>query len=277
MRLEKDPLTTFKTNSSQTPSPIAIGPVTFNSQTFALIVGPCSIESQDQIDQITHLLKESGLNLMRGGIWKLRTSPESFQGLGVDALNLIQDLRTKHNLHLISEITDPRQIEFLTPLISAFQVGARNMYNYALLKELGKLKTPVILKRSFSATVEEWLKASDYILNAGNDQVILCERGIRTFETSSRYTFDLNGALIAKSKTHLPVIVDPSHGVGLREFVPPLIFAAAAAGLDGALVEIHPNPEKALSDGRQSMELNEFKNLLPKLDSILEVVGRKRS
>jgi 3-deoxy-7-phosphoheptulonate synthase len=277
MKLEKEALATFKLDPIKPQTAVSIGPVTFNSQTFALIAGPCSIESQNQMDQITHTLKESGLHLMRGGIWKLRTSPESFQGLGFDALTLIQDLKAKHNLYLISEITDPRQIEFLTPLISAFQVGARNMYNYALLKELGKLKSPVILKRSFSATVDEWVKASDYILNAGNDQVILCERGIRSFETSSRYTFDLNGALIAKSRTHLPVIVDPSHGVGLREFVPPLLFAAAAAGLDGAIMEIHPNPDQALSDGRQSVALKEFRKMLPKLDAILEVVGRKRS
>jgi len=277
MKLEKEALATFKTETIQSPHSVSVGPIAFNPKNFGLIAGPCSIESQEQMDQIASTLKEADLKLMRGGIWKLRTSPDSFQGLGFDALTLVKDLIARHNLHLISEITDPRQIDFLSSLVSAFQVGARNMYNYSLLKELGSLKTPVILKRSFSATVDEWLKAADYILRAGNDQVILCERGIRSFESSSRYTFDLNGALIAKSRSHLPVIVDPSHGVGLREFVPPLLLASAAAGLDGALMEIHPNPEHALSDGRQSVALTEFQSLLPKLDAILQVVGRVRS
>jgi len=277
MKVLKEALATFKTDPQPDKPQVSVGPVTFDSIHFALIAGPCSIESENQMNQITQCLKDSQVHLMRGGIWKLRTNPESFQGLGFDALDLIKDLKAKHGLYLISEITDPRQIEFLSPLVSAFQVGARNMYNYALLKDLGGLKTPVILKRSFSATIDEWLKAADYILKSGNTQVILCERGIRSFETASRYTFDLNGALIAKSRTHLPVIVDPSHGIGLREFVPQLLLASAAAGLDGAIVEIHPNPDQALSDGRQSLELAEFKKMLPKLDAILEVIGKKRS
>lgn len=277
MKLIKETLATLKADTQLDNSQVSIGPVTFTSTHFVLIAGPCSIESEDQMNQIAQILKDSHLHLMRGGIWKLRTSPKSFQGLGIEALDVIKDLKSKHHLHLISEITDPRQIEFLSPLISAFQVGARNMYNYSLLKELGLLKVPVILKRSFSATVDEWLKAADYILNAGNNQVILCERGIRSFETASRYTFDLNGALIAKSRTSLPVIVDPSHGIGLREFVPQLLLASAAAGLDGAIVEIHPNPDQALSDGRQSLELSQFKSLLPTLDAILQVIGKKRT
>lgn len=277
MKLIKETLASTSQDPQLTKAPVAIGPVVFDSRHFGLIAGPCSIESASQMSLITETLKGCQVSLMRGGIWKLRTHPESFQGLGFDALSLIQDLKSQHSLHLVSEITDPRQIEFLAPLISAFQVGARNMYNYSLLKELGQLNIPVILKRAFSATVDEWLKAAEYLLRSGNQQVLLCERGIRSFETASRYTFDLNGALIAKSRTHLPVIVDPSHGIGLREFVPQLLLASAAAGLDGAVMEIHPNPEQALSDGRQSVTLTDFSNMLPKLDAILEVVGRRRS
>jgi 3-deoxy-7-phosphoheptulonate synthase len=260
----------------QNHPPVTLGPCLLNPTNFVVIAGPCSIESHQQMEQIIETLSSSDVRLMRGGVWKLRTSPDSFQGLGLEALQLLKALNTQDSLGFVTEVTDPRQIETLLPFVSGFQVGARNMYNYSLLKELGKLSLPIILKRAFSATVDEWLKAADYLLQEDKAQVILCERGIRTFETASRYTLDLNGALIAKARTNLPVIIDPSHAVGLREFVPPLVLACAAAGLDGVIIEIHPNPEQALSDGRQSLDLKSFKELLPKLDTVLSAVGRKR-
>lgn len=263
-------------HTPEAPAHVHIGPALFKPDHFVLISGPCSIESAAQMRVISNTLTKNQVQLVRGGVWKLRTSPESFQGLGTEAKAIIEETRALNPLHLVSEVTDPRQIEFLSPLVAAFQVGARNMYNYALLKELGQTRIPVILKRAFSATVDEWLKAAEYVLRENNPNVILCERGIRTFETSSRYTFDLNGALIAKQRSKLPVIVDPSHGVGLREFVPQVLLASAAAGLDGAILEIHPNPDLALSDGRQSLDLNTFEEMLPKLDAILNIVGRKR-
>lgn len=243
---------------------------------FLLIGGPCSIESKEQMQEVAPILTQSGVSFMRGGVWKLRTNPDSFQGLGVEALTIFNKIQTQYPLQLISEITDPRQIDILLPHIAAFQVGARNMYNYDLLKELAKTDKPVILKRAFSATVDEWLKAAEYLKKGHQGELFLCERGIRTFETSSRYTFDINSALIAKQRTQLPVLIDPSHGVGLREYVPSLVWAAAAAGLDGAIVETHPNPECALSDGRQSLDLQQFQSLLPKLDAILKLDERSR-
>jgi 3-deoxy-7-phosphoheptulonate synthase len=240
---------------------------------FLVIAGPCSLESQEQLKPIIELLKSSQLFLMRGGVWKLRTDPRSFQGLGEEALPLLQNLRDR-GLGLVTEVTDPRQIEFLLPWVHSFQVGARNMYNYSLLKELSLYDKPVVFKRAFSATVDEWLKASEY-LQRGRSPVVLCERGIRTFETSSRFTFDLNGALIAKQRSGLPVLVDPSHAVGLREYVPALALATVAAGLDGLLIEVHPQPDAALSDGRQSMSLESFKELMRQIDKMLPIVQRR--
>ncbi len=252
-----------------------IGPLIFDRSHFTVIAGPCSIESHPQMEAINQTLIKNKIQLLRGGLWKLRTNPESFQGLGQKAAPLIESAKNQ-GLHLISEIVDPRHIDFMMSQVTAFQVGARNMYNYPLLKELAQTQKPVILKRGLSATVDEWLKASDYLVKYGNTQVVLCERGIRTFETSSRFTFDLNGALIAQEKSGLPVIVDPSHGVGYSEYVARLVFAAAAAGLDGALIEIHPDPASALSDGRQSLGLDEFSNMLPSLDLILTAIGKQR-
>lgn len=243
---------------------------------FLLIGGPCSIESEDQMRQIATTLSQVGISFLRGGVWKLRTHPDSFQGLGTQALAIFNQIQQSFPLQLISEITDPRQIEVLLPHIAAFQVGARNMYNYDLLKELAKTDKPVILKRAFSATVDEWLKAAEYLKKGHQGDLFLCERGIRTFETSSRYTFDLNSALIAQQRSQLPVLIDPSHGIGLREYVPSLLWAAAAAGLDGAIIETHPNPECALSDGRQSLDLQQFQSMLPKLDAILKLDERTR-
>lgn len=245
------------------------------SQPFLLIAGPCSIESKEQMYQVTKILTEENISFLRGGIYKMRTHPHSFQGLGEQAINLIKNLKKIHTLHFISEITDPRQIEILSPIVDIFQVGTRNMYNYELLKELGKQKKPILLKRAFSARIKEWLLAAEYAIQAGNEQIILCERGIRTFETSTRNTLDLTGALVAKEESSLPVIVDPSHGTGKSSLVTPMALAAAAAGLDGLLVEIHPDPAKAMSDGYQSLNFIQFKQMLKQLRKILAAMDRK--
>ncbi len=242
---------------------------------FILIAGPCSIESKEQIYQVTEILTEENLSFLRGGIHKMRTNPHSFQGLGEQAIDIIKNLKDSHDFNFVSEITDPRQIEVLSPIVDIFQVGTRNMYNYELLKELGKQQKPVLLKRAFSAKVTEWLMAAEYLIQSGNEQIILCERGIRTFETSTRNTLDLSGALIAKEKSSLPVIVDPSHGTGKSSLVTPMALAATAAGLDGLLIEIHPEPEKAMSDGYQSLNFIQFKQLLKQLRKILASVDRK--
>lgn len=241
---------------------------------FVVIAGPCSIESREQLSTTAQAVKKSGASMLRGGIWKMRTNPQSFQGLGNEAIDLIREVTAQTGLGMVAEITDPRQMDVLHQVVDAYQVGARNMYNYALLKELGHQKKPVLLKRGFSALVDEWLKAAEYITIGGNSNVILCERGIRTFETSTRYTFDLNSVLVAKAKGPFPVIVDPSHAVGMREFVPQLSLAAAAAGADGLIIEVHPIPETALSDGRQSMNLTSFDSLMKTLEKVLLAVDR---
>lgn len=246
-----------------------------SNRPFILIAGPCSIESEEQIYQITKILSEENLSFLRGGIYKMRTNPHSFQGLGEQAIDIIKNLKKSHDFNFVSEITDPRQIEALSPIVDIFQVGTRNMYNYELLKELGKQNQPILLKRAFSAKVTEWLMAAEYLMQSGNEQIILCERGIRTFETSTRNTLDLSGALVAKEKSSLPVIVDPSHGTGKSSLVTPMALAAAAAGLDGLLVEIHPEPEKAMSDGYQSLNFIQFKQLLKQLRKILASMDRK--
>ena len=185
-----------------------------NKKPFMIIAGPCSIENKEQMNRITKVLTEENISYLRGGIYKMRTHPHSFQGLGEKATSLIQNIKKHHNLKLVSEITDPRQMETLYPIVDIFQVGTRNMYNYELLKELGKQDKPVLLKRAFSALVKEWLSAAEYLIQSGNEKIILCERGIRTFETSTRNTLDLSGALIAQKESPFPVIVDPSHGTG---------------------------------------------------------------
>ncbi|MDE0118627.1 MAG: 3-deoxy-7-phosphoheptulonate synthase [Bdellovibrionales bacterium] len=243
-------------------------------QPFVIIAGPCSIENEKQIDQIQKVLLEENISLMRGGIYKMRTCPDSFQGLGKEAIDLIQNLKKKRSLKFVSEVTDPRQIETLFSVVDIFQVGTRNMFNYELLKELGKYSKPVLLKRAFSARVKEWLLAAEYVIQGGNNKIILCERGIRTFETGTRNTLDLSGALLAQRESTFPVMVDPSHGTGEASLVMPMAFAVAAAGLDGLLLEIHPEPYKALSDGSQSLNFSQFKQMMKQLKKILYVIGK---
>lgn len=253
---------------------VRVGGIPFGGPEFTVIAGPCSIESKTQFLETALAVKAAGASLLRGGIWKLRTDPKSFQGLGPDAYNLIQEVKKETGMGLVSEITDPRQVEGLLNVIEMFQVGARNMHNYALLKELGQTQVPVMLKRNFAATIEEWVKAAEYITSGGNKNVILCERGIRTFENSTRFTFDLNAVVWLKARTKFPVVVDPSHAIGIRDLVPKLALASAAAGADGLMIEVHPQPDKALSDGKQTLSIPEFQSLMTQIEAVLGAVQR---
>ncbi len=233
-----------------------------------LMAGPCSVENEDQIFSIAQSVSQSGAQILRGGAFKPRSSPYSFQGLGKEGLKLLQKAAKKYQLLSISEIMDSEDLELIEEYVDILQVGARNMQNYSLLKKLGKSKKPVLLKRGFASTYQELLMSAEYILSGGNSRVILCERGIRTFETYTRNTLDITAVPILKSLTHLPVIVDPSHGTGMRHLVAPMAKAAIAAGADGLLIEVHTSPEKALSDGVQTISNQEFRELSQSLRSL---------
>ncbi len=249
---------------------VKIGNTTIGPDHFAVIAGPCSIESEQHFIDVAQFVKSKGATQLRGGIYKMRTSPSNFQGLKQKAYSIVHTVRQLTGLPVIAEVTDPRQIEEMSEVVDGFQVGSRNMYNYELLKELGLGRTPVVLKRGFSAYVHEWVSASEYILKGGNDQVIFCERGIRTFETATRNTLDLNAVALLKTMSELPVIVDPSHGTGIAHLVAPLALAAAAVGADGVMIEVHPEPEKALSDKDQALNYQQFEELMMRLPKILE-------
>ncbi|WP_374075745.1 3-deoxy-7-phosphoheptulonate synthase [Bdellovibrio bacteriovorus] len=253
---------------------VNIGGYDIGGSNFTVMAGPCSIESYEQFMETAKGVKASGAHILRGGIWKMRTSSKDFQGLGTSSFDFIKTVCKETNMKLVSEVTDARQIEEVYDIVECFQVGSRNMHNYALLKELGMQKKPVLLKRGFAALITEWIKAAEYVTVGGNPNVILCERGIRTFETSTRNTLDLNAVAFAKKNSHLPVIVDPSHAVGIRALVPDLAYAAAAVGADGIIVEVHPRPAEALSDGMQALTLDDFKNMMNKLDKILTAIDR---
>jgi 3-deoxy-7-phosphoheptulonate synthase len=242
------------------------------SQQFSLIAGPCSIESYEIFRQVALEVKRNGGTALRGGIFKMRMRSETFQGLGAEAIEIVRKVKEEVALPFISEITDPRQIELLSEVVDVFQVGARNMHNYELLKELGKQRKPILLKRGLAAYLDEFLAATEYISNSGNSQIILCERGIRTFERSTRNTLDLSAVPYLKKRSGLPVIVDPSHGTGLRELVSPMCLAAAAAGADGVMVEVHPNPAQALSDGPQALTFEDFRSMVPKLVRVIKAL-----
>lgn len=253
---------------------VKIGPYEIGGKDFAVIAGPCSIESKEQFSEIASQVKDMGACLLRGGMFKLRTNPNSFQGLGRKAFQIVKDVKELTALPFVSEVTDPRQIGDMYDLVDAFQVGSRNMHNYALLKELGQTEKPVLLKRGFSGLVKEWLLAAEYIATSGNEEVILCERGIRTFEDATRNTFDLNSVAYIKAHSNFPVLADPSHATGLRELVIPMSLAAAAAGADGLLVEVHTHPNEALSDGFQALNMEGFNELITKLDRLLPALDR---
>jgi 3-deoxy-7-phosphoheptulonate synthase len=248
--------------------------VAVGGEQVVMMAGPCSVESAEQIETIAALVAEHGVRVLRGGAFKPRTSPYSFQGLGKEGLQLMRAAADAHNLLVVSEVMDHTQIPMMMDYVDVLQVGARNMQNYNLLKEVGKVSKPVLLKRGISATLEELLLSAEYIMKGGNYDVILCERGIRTFESSTRNTLDISAIPVIKKLSHLPIIVDPSHGTGRRDKVSPMARAALAAGADGLLIEVHDDPEKALSDGAQSLYPAQFGQLMKELRMIAPAVGR---
>ncbi|HWH59514.1 MAG TPA: 3-deoxy-7-phosphoheptulonate synthase [Terriglobales bacterium] len=239
-----------------------------------VMAGPCSVESREQLFTVAELVAKAGARALRGGAFKPRTSPYSFQGLGLDALKLLREAGDKHNMLVVSEVMEISQIEVMLPYVDILQVGARNMQNFNLLRELGKLKTPILLKRGIAATIEELLLSAEYIMAGGNYNIIACERGIRTFETYTRNTLDISAIPIVHKLSHLPIASDPSHGTGRRDKVAPMARASVAAGADSLLIEVHHNPDKALSDGAQSLYPQQFVELMDSLRMIAPAVGR---
>ena len=248
---------------------------TVGGQELTLIAGPCSVESRSQILETAHAVKEAGACALRGGVFKPRTSPYSFQGLGEEGLELLAEAREATGLPIMVEIMSQVQIDLMVKYVDVLQVGARNMQNFNLLRVIGETQTPVLLKRGLSATIEELLMSAEYILAGGNKLVMLCERGIRTFETSTRNTTDINAIPVLKSLTHLPVILDPSHSTGHFDYVAAIARAAVAAGADGLIVEVHPDPAHALSDGRQSLKPEKFAAMVKQVGQIAEIMGRR--
>jgi 3-deoxy-7-phosphoheptulonate synthase len=248
--------------------------VTIGGNEVSVIAGPCSVESEEQIMTIAELVKKNGVKILRGGAFKPRSSPYSFQGLGEEGLKLLRKAADEFGLIIITEVIETSMIDLVYKYTDIFQVGARNMQNYSLLKELGSAKKPVMLKRGLSATVEDWLMSAEYILSNGNPEVFLCERGIRTFETYTRNTFDISAIPVVHKRSHLPVFADPSHATGLRDKVIPMARAAVAAGADGIMVEVHHDPEKALSDGPQALLPHQFEDMMRQLKLIANVIGR---
>ncbi len=253
---------------------IKVNGVAIGRKKIIIIAGPCSVESRAMLLQIGKYVKSVGASIIRGGAFKPRTSPYSFQGMGKEGLEILKEAKTTLKMPVVTEIMDTRDIELIEEYTDIFQVGARNMQNFSLLKELGSANKPILLKRGLSATIKELLMSAEYIASRGNDKIILCERGIRTFETETRNTLDLNAVPVLKKLTHLPVIVDPSHGTGRKDIVAVMGMAAIAAGADGLIVEVHCQPEKALSDGEQSLKFNEFKKMVDGLKKVARAVGR---
>ena len=254
---------------------IKIKDVTIGSNEVVVMAGPCSVESEEQIFTIAEIISKSGAKILRGGAFKPRTSPYSFQGLGEEGLKLLRRAGDKFNLLVITEVMEISQIKMVEEYTDIFQIGARNMQNFSLLKEVGKASKPVMLKRGLASTVEDWLMSAEYILSSGNMNVMLCERGIRTFETYTRNTFDLSAIPVVHKRSHLPVVADPSHAVGLRDKVLPMARAAVAAGADALMVEVHHDPENALSDGPQALLPDQFYEMMKQIKLIAEVIGRK--
>jgi 3-deoxy-7-phosphoheptulonate synthase len=248
--------------------------VVVGGEEIVVMAGPCSVESRDQIRLSAKQVAEAGGQFLRGGAYKPRSSPYSFQGMGVEGLKIMREAADEYGLLVITEVMEISQIEAMLPYIDCFQVGARNMQNFNLLRELGHVRKPVLLKRGIAATIEEVLLSAEYILSGGNYDLMLCERGIRTFETATRNTMDISAIPVLKKLTHLPVLGDPSHGVGKRDLVPPMAMATIAAGGDGLLMEMHPNPDKAMSDGAQSLFPDELTKLVAKLRQLAPIVDR---
>jgi 3-deoxy-7-phosphoheptulonate synthase len=261
--------------SKHSPTVVTIGGIKIGKSEIALIAGPCAVENYEQLIETAKAVKSAGGVILRGGAFKPRSSPYSFQGLGEEGVKMLREISIQTGLPFVTEVMDTRQVEFVAEYADMLQVGSRNMQNFPLLKEVGRQKKPILLKRGMMATIEEFLLAAEYILNQGNEQVVLCERGIRTFETSTRNTLDLSAVPMLKHLSHLPVIVDPSHGTGHRWMVPAMAKAAVAAGADGLIMEVHYKPEEALCDGQQSLSPDEFARLTIDLRKIAQAVGRE--
>ncbi len=253
---------------------IKINNIEIGSNNVVIIAGPCAVETKESIVEIAKLVKSAGAHFLRGGAYKPRTSPYSFQGLGEEGLKYLQEAKNITGLGIVTEVMSMEQIPIILNYADIVQIGARNIQNFDLLKEVGKINKPVLLKRGMATTVKELLMSAEYIMSQGNYNVILCERGIRTFEDSTRFTLDLNAIPVIKSLSHLPVIVDPSHGIGIRNHVPTMAKASVVAGADGLIIEVHTNPEKALSDGAQSLLPEQFIKLMQELRKIVNVIGR---
>lgn len=254
---------------------VQAGNVSFGGSDIPVIAGPCAVESYEQVRQTAIAVKDAGAVMLRGGAYKPRTSPYSFQGLEHDGLEILSAVGREIGLPVVSELTDPRLLDTVDQYVDMIQIGARNMQNYPLLKEVSKSQKPILLKRGAASTIEEWLMAAEYIMAGGNDRIILCERGIRTFETYTRNTFDINAVALVRQLSHLPVIADPSHGTGNWRLVSPVARAAVAAGADGLIIEVHPCPEEAMSDGPQSLNPLNFQQLMRETADIANAVGRK--
>ena len=254
---------------------VDVGGTKIGNGELVVIAGPCSVESEEQLMETAHAVKAAGANMLRGGAYKPRTSPYDFQGLGVEALRFLQRARTETGLPIVTEVMSETDVEIVAEYADMLQVGARNMQNFSLLRKLAPVAKPILLKRGPSATVKEWLLAAEYLLSGGNANVVLCERGIKTFETATRNTLDLAAVALVKELSHLPVLADPSHGTGLRSLIAPMSKAAAACGADGLIIEVHPCPERALSDGPQSLDLSGFRELMKELGkaAVREVIA----
>jgi len=257
------------------PTTVKVGSAAVGRETFTIIAGPCAVESEEQALAAARGAKAAGATILRGGAYKPRTSPYSFQGLGERGLEILARCREDTGLPVVTEVMEPRDVELVASWADALQVGTRNMQNFALLKEVGATSKPVLLKRGFSATVEEWLMAAEYVAQRGNSEIILCERGIRTFETATRNTLDLGGMVVAQLESHLPVIVDPSHAMGHRELVAPMARAAIAAGADGVMIDVHHDPGEALCDGPQALTPGDLLELSKDLNALALALGRQ--
>jgi len=251
------------------------GGATFGGDEIAICAGPCGVESAEQLDAAARAVSRSGANVLRGGAYKPRTSPYSFQGLGEDALKMLRDCGDRYGIAVVTEVMDPRDVEVVARHADMLQIGTRNMQNFPLLREVGAASKPVLLKRGISATVQEWLLAAEYLLLGGNENVVLCERGVRSFDVATRNLLDIGVVPLLEELTHLPVIVDPSHAVGIARLVPALAMASVAAGAHGLLIEVHPDPRNALSDGAQSLDCDQFDDLVRRLAPIAALVGRR--
>ncbi len=256
------------------PSLVSCGGVEIGGERIVIMAGPCAVESEEQLIEAARAVKKSGASILRGGAFKPRTSPFSFQGLQKAGLELLAKAREQLEIPVVTEVVDPQDVELVSGYADMLQVGSRNMQNFALLTNVGKNRRPVVLKRGFACTITEWLTAADYLLAEGNDQVVLCERGIRTFEDSVRFSLDISAIPVLKRSSHLPVIVDPSHAAGHYSLVPAIAKAAVAAGADGLLIEVHPNPKEALVDGLQSLSVSNFASLMEELRTVAKSIGR---